>query len=859
MHLCFLSLLFAVSPLVGRAEEFNAERLTAALDSEFGPWDSTRLLMPEENFGIKWKVTNEDLTILLSSSMTAMGWLGFGIGEPTSGSMLGADVVVATFDPENDSVQVSDRHVPWTAYPLIEGATPFPVMDKQQDWIYMGANQTEDGNAVVMKRKIDTGDPQDRIVDLVQSSAVIFAYGWGQSVGYHGNNRGTTGLHFGSGGSDSETYQPPPDADSFIDFRMPNITLSSYDDTDIYVLYSQDVGEIDDIVAIDFDILTQTPSWKHHTVVYNCSAVDLESEWAIYREPQFFAGGTPTLDCAPIFGWALGGTPLELPREAGLRGSRYLLVETHYNLPVNGTDSAGNPTFAGVGTVDSSGFRMYTSSKKRSFKAQALTLSNVDIEDSRIANEVAMVHYEVECDASCTRKNAKPFQVYGSFLHMHAYGRQIWVAHYDADYKFKGVVAQTQYWNFRFQKTFPATAVIEPGDSLRLHCVFDTSKASIGPVWGQRSNEEMCVAFLYYYSDGPSGVQECGGFPTLELEGLLWCDGDLLFNGLDVKRSSNNALPCTDMPNGEFPLPNAFEIGSPYPNGTPTTECVAGLEARSIGSIVLGCVIGCSVVLFLAFFDSWQQIGTYLSKPVAPPVGNGGSDITVISNENRGSIATVNPLAAAAKKFAAENPFPTKLMMERFEEHVLLDPSRLLFAWLDAETNVVNSFTRLELWNQSRDLAFYLQTHVNVRKGDRVMIVYPFGIEFIVGFVALLRIGAIVVSVFPPNPRKLETDILKFAHFVQDSGAKVALTTRIYKRIVKMNKRKTWPRGLKWVASDKKLPPAPDSFQDSIPQADSVALVQYTSGSTSDPVSLAPCCVKMDVLIGVISLTGLSF
>ena len=59
--------------------------------------------------------------------------------------------------------------------------------------------------------------------------------------------------------------------------------------------------------------------------------------------------------------------------------------------------------------------------------------------------------------------------------------------------------------------------------------------------------------------------------------------------------------------------------------------------------------------------------------------------------------------------------------------------------------------------------------------------------------------GVIVASVYPPNPARLSADVAKFENFVQDSGAKMALTTKAYKRVVKMASLKhSWPKNLKY-------------------------------------------------------------
>ena len=47
---------------------------------------------------------------------------------------------------------------------------------------------------------------------------------------------------------------------------------------------------------------------------------------------------------------------------------------------------------------------------------------------------------------------------------------------------------------------------------------------------------------------------------------------------------------------------------------------------------------------------------------------------------------------------------------------------------------------------------------------------------------------------YPPNPSRFGSDIEKFAHFVSDSGAKFALTTTLYKKIVTASKVRPNPK-----------------------------------------------------------------
>jgi fatty-acyl-CoA synthase len=79
---------------------------------------------------------------------------------------------------------------------------------------------------------------------------------------------------------------------------------------------------------------------------------------------------------------------------------------------------------------------------------------------------------------------------------------------------------------------------------------------------------------------------------------------------------------------------------------------------------------------------------------------------------------------------------------------------------------------------QVRALAGYLQQDCGVRRGDRVLLNMQNSPQFIIGYYAILRADAMVV---PVNPM-LMTDELR--HYVEDSGAKVAITSQeIFSRL----------------------------------------------------------------------------
>jgi fatty-acyl-CoA synthase len=77
------------------------------------------------------------------------------------------------------------------------------------------------------------------------------------------------------------------------------------------------------------------------------------------------------------------------------------------------------------------------------------------------------------------------------------------------------------------------------------------------------------------------------------------------------------------------------------------------------------------------------------------------------------------------------------------------------------------SFSRL--YDEAERLAGFLQQRLGVEKGNRVMLYLQNSPQFVVGYYAALRAGAVVV---PVNPMLVAEEI---THYAEDSGARVAL------------------------------------------------------------------------------------
>jgi len=140
-------------------------------------------------------------------------------------------------------------------------------------------------------------------------------------------------------------------------------------------------------------------------------------------------------------------------------------------------------------------------------------------------------------------------------------------------------------------------------------------------------------------------------------------------------------------------------------------------------------------------------------------------------------------------------------------------------------------------------LADYLINTVKLQKGDRVLLVFFPSLDFTVSLLACFKAQLIAVPVFPPDPRKLKKDLHHFVSIQNSSNAKVALTNQQFNFVKKVEDIKNifsnvkWPE-LRWIPVDEQLKKGRTVAAEpslSLPNMDSIAFLQYTSGSTSEP------------------------
>lgn len=120
--------------------------------------------------------------------------------------------------------------------------------------------------------------------------------------------------------------------------------------------------------------------------------------------------------------------------------------------------------------------------------------------------------------------------------------------------------------------------------------------------------------------------------------------------------------------------------------------------------------------------------------------------------------------------------------------------------------------------------------------GARAILLYPPGADFHAAFFGTLFGGAVAVPTFPPDPSQMKRTLARLRHIVRDSGAEVVLTTAFVAEAAKLLLTQV-PElsGLRLIATDTLDDATGEGFLPPRITEDTLALLQYTSGSTSDP------------------------
>ncbi|HKX27256.1 MAG TPA: MupA/Atu3671 family FMN-dependent luciferase-like monooxygenase, partial [Blastocatellia bacterium] len=160
-----------------------------------------------------------------------------------------------------------------------------------------------------------------------------------------------------------------------------------------------------------------------------------------------------------------------------------------------------------------------------------------------------------------------------------------------------------------------------------------------------------------------------------------------------------------------------------------------------------------------------------------------------------------------------------------------LQPNRLAYTFLGDGENEVSRLTYGDLDRQARSVAVRLQSLGAA--GERVLLLYPPGLDYLAAFFGCLYAGAIAVPIYPPRPNK---SMSRLTGIISDARPAVALTTpQILSRISPLLASDSRLSSMSWRVVEATADGTHDEWREPVIESEALAMLQYTSGSTGAP------------------------
>lgn len=140
-----------------------------------------------------------------------------------------------------------------------------------------------------------------------------------------------------------------------------------------------------------------------------------------------------------------------------------------------------------------------------------------------------------------------------------------------------------------------------------------------------------------------------------------------------------------------------------------------------------------------------------------------------------------------------------------------------------------------DLDRSARAIAVMLRDR-GVRQGNRVLLLYPPGLDFIAAFFGCAYAGVVAVPSFPPHPSQFARALPRLVGIAGDAQLSAVLSTSdIAASATAMSRYAPMLGRFPWIPTDATPADACDGWSDPQITPDSLAFLQYTSGSTASP------------------------
>ena len=412
---------------------------------------------------------------------TTTGWLGFGVGEISSGSMPGADMAVATIAADG-TVTIGDYHA-------LDFTTPRPDCNPTtSDWTLVASQRNATHTAIEFSRRLQvTSSDEDRaIARRPNDSPSKFLVAWGPTsatgaIGYHGrSDRALFAVDiFGGAPVDRLAALRADPSVEVLEWRSRNLRVPPTNTLYAYTPCTRPpLGNTGRRQIVAFNVVVSPPESKpflHHMVVKGYTNARCEGI------------------AVDLYAVASSHVPFIFPADIGLgMDFQSYDVEIHYDNPrlvENLTDSSGVEVFAT--RVDT---------PLRTNNAGVLVAADPIVQTPYLV-EPGYTAIDYDCPSSCTSRWEDNITVFGELLHMHQTGNMMRTNFVAPDGETVIATSEAEWYSFHTQENqlLDRRFVVPRGSAINTRCVFTLPQGRNTVRFGIGSDQEMCMHFIYYY------------------------------------------------------------------------------------------------------------------------------------------------------------------------------------------------------------------------------------------------------------------------------------------------------------------------------------------------------------------------
>jgi acyl-CoA synthetase (AMP-forming)/AMP-acid ligase II len=173
-------------------------------------------------------------------------------------------------------------------------------------------------------------------------------------------------------------------------------------------------------------------------------------------------------------------------------------------------------------------------------------------------------------------------------------------------------------------------------------------------------------------------------------------------------------------------------------------------------------------------------------------------------------------------------------LIDLLRDRAAAQPDSTAFTFLEAGEHEGASLTWADVDLRSRAIAAAVQSRV--RPGDRVLVMLPPGVEFVPAFFGVIYAGAIAIPTYPPAGAKSDRTSARLRGMIADAGISLVVScSTVLSRRTALAALVPELAGLPWIAVDAVAEDLAEAWRIPSLHDDTLALLQYTSGSTAAP------------------------